>query len=133
MHFVTDELDGGPVILRAKVPVFANDSEDDITARVQTQEHAIYPLVISWFAQGRLKMRDNAARLDGRRLPPQVMRLTNNTPSAGLCLLAGWRHKCLSGLLFSLPLCYQFIVIFFWRSWTLTRNARHNHQAVSRE
>ncbi|EAA3702654.1 phosphoribosylglycinamide formyltransferase [Salmonella enterica subsp. enterica serovar Newport] len=71
VHFVTDELDGGPVILQAKVPVFADDSEDDITARVQTQEHAIYPLVISWFAQGRLKMRDNAAWLDGRRLPPQ--------------------------------------------------------------
>ncbi|HHC0305298.1 TPA: phosphoribosylglycinamide formyltransferase, partial [Salmonella enterica] len=50
---------------------FADDSEDDINARVQTQEHAIYPLVISWFAQGRLKMRDNAAWLDGRRLPPQ--------------------------------------------------------------
>ena len=46
MHFVTDELDGGPVILQAKVPVFAGDTEDDITARVQTQEHAIYPLVI---------------------------------------------------------------------------------------
>ncbi|VFS78625.1 Phosphoribosylglycinamide formyltransferase [Raoultella planticola] len=42
--FVTDELDGGPVILQAKVPVFAGDSEDEITARVQAQEHAIYPL-----------------------------------------------------------------------------------------
>ena len=63
MHFVTDELDGGPVILQAKVPVFAGDTEDDITARVQTQEHAIYPLVISWFADGRLKMHENAAWL----------------------------------------------------------------------
>ena len=61
VHFVTDELDGGPVILQAKVPVFAGDTEDDITARVQTQEHAIYPLVISWFADGRLKMHENAA------------------------------------------------------------------------
>ncbi|MFP1484055.1 hypothetical protein ACLB1S_22570 [Escherichia coli] len=43
----------------------------DITARVQTQEHAIYPLVISWFADGRLKMHENAAWLDGQRLPPQ--------------------------------------------------------------
>ena len=71
VHFVTDELDGGPVILQAKVPVFAGDTEDDITARVQTQEHAIYPLVISWFADGRLKMHENAAWLDGQRLPPQ--------------------------------------------------------------
>ncbi len=65
--FVTDELDGGPVILQAKVPVFAGDTEDDITARVQTQEHAIYPLVISWFADGRLKMHENAAWLDGQQ------------------------------------------------------------------
>ncbi|HCO5572517.1 TPA: phosphoribosylglycinamide formyltransferase [Escherichia fergusonii] len=71
VHFVTDELDGGPVILQARVPVFAGDTEDDVTARVQTQEHAIYPLVISWFVDGRLKMRDNAALLDGKRLPPQ--------------------------------------------------------------
>lgn len=71
VHFVTDELDGGPVILQAKVPVFAGDTEDDITARVQTREHAIYPLVISWFADGRLKMHENAAWLDGQRLPPQ--------------------------------------------------------------
>ncbi|QHM72023.1 phosphoribosylglycinamide formyltransferase [Mixta intestinalis] len=71
VHFVTDELDGGPVILQAKVPVFADDSEEDVTARVQHQEHAIYPLVISWFVDERLIMRDNAAWLDGQRLPAQ--------------------------------------------------------------
>ncbi|QKJ88189.1 Phosphoribosylglycinamide formyltransferase [Paramixta manurensis] len=71
VHFVTDELDGGPVILQAKVPVFPDDSEEDITARVQHQEHAIYPLVIGWFVEGRLQMRDNAAWLDGKKLPPQ--------------------------------------------------------------
>lgn len=61
VHFVTDELDGGPVILQAKVPVFDGDSEDDVTARVQAREHAIYPLVVGWFVDGRLQMRDNAA------------------------------------------------------------------------
>ncbi|WP_276642326.1 phosphoribosylglycinamide formyltransferase [Siccibacter turicensis] len=70
VHFVTDELDGGPVILQAKVPVFGGDDEADITARVQAQEHAIYPLVVSWFADGRLKMQDNAAWLDGQKLAP---------------------------------------------------------------
>ncbi len=88
---MTDELDGGPVILRAKVPVFANDSEDDITARVQTQEHAIYPLVISWFAQGRLKMRDNAPGWTGVVCRRKVMRLTNNMSSdrtASACRMA---------------------------------------------
>ncbi|EPC4044895.1 phosphoribosylglycinamide formyltransferase [Enterobacter mori] len=71
VHFVTDELDGGPVILQAKVPVFDGDNEDDVTERVQTQEHAIYPLVVSWFVEGRLEMRDGAAWLDGVKLPPQ--------------------------------------------------------------
>ena len=71
VHFVTDELDGGPVILQAKVPVFSGDSEDEVSARVQYQEHAIYPLVISWFVAGRLIMRDNAAWLDGKKLSPQ--------------------------------------------------------------
>lgn len=71
VHFVTDELDGGPVILQAKVPVFDGDNEDDVTERVQTLEHAIYPLVVSWFVEGRLEMRDGAAWLDGVKLPPQ--------------------------------------------------------------
>lgn len=71
VHFVTDQLDGGPVILQAKVPVFAEDTEEDVHARVQHQEHAIYPLVVSWFLEGRLAMRDDAAWLDGLKLPPE--------------------------------------------------------------
>lgn len=71
VHFVTEELDGGPVILQARVPVFAGDEEADITSRVQEQEHAIYPLVVNWFVNGRLEMRDNSAWLDGVKLPPQ--------------------------------------------------------------
>lgn len=71
VHFVTEELDGGPVILQARIPVFYGDDEAIITARVQHQEHAIYPLVINWFTEGRLEMRDNIAWLDGRALPPE--------------------------------------------------------------
>ncbi|WP_437613700.1 phosphoribosylglycinamide formyltransferase [Erwinia sp. V71] len=71
VHFVTEELDGGPVILQAKVPIFADDTEDEVVARVQHQEHAIYPLVISWFINGRLTMRDGAAWMDGAQLPPE--------------------------------------------------------------
>lgn len=71
VHFVTDELDGGPVILQATVPVFEGDNEDDVMARVQAQEHAIYPLVVSWFIAGRLAMHDNKAWFDGKRLPVQ--------------------------------------------------------------
>ncbi|ROR07004.1 phosphoribosylglycinamide formyltransferase [Erwinia sp. JUb26] len=71
VHFVTEELDGGPVILQAKVPVFSEDTEADVTARVQHQEHAIYPLVVSWFVEGRLAMRDDSAWLDGQPLPAE--------------------------------------------------------------
>ena len=71
VHFVTEQLDGGPVILQAKVPIFPGDDEDEVIERVQTQEHTIYPLVVSWFIEGRLSMRDNAAWLDGERLSAQ--------------------------------------------------------------
>lgn len=71
VHFVTDELDGGPVILQARVPIFAGDSEGEVTARVQHQEHRLYPLVIGWFVDGRLAMREGKAWLDGQPLPPQ--------------------------------------------------------------
>ncbi|CAG21254.1 phosphoribosylglycinamide formyltransferase [Photobacterium profundum] len=69
VHFVTEELDGGPVILQAKVPIFAEDTIEDITARVQLQEHRIYPLVTNWFLQQRLSMENDQAVLDGHVLP----------------------------------------------------------------
>lgn len=69
VHFVTEELDGGPVILQAKVPVFDGDSSDDLAARVHEQEHRIYPLVVKWFAAQRLSMQGEHAMLDGNTLP----------------------------------------------------------------
>ncbi len=69
VHFVTEELDGGPVILQAKVPVFAEDDAEILTERVQTQEHCIYPLVVNWFCCGRLALRDGQAWLDQQPLP----------------------------------------------------------------
>ncbi len=69
VHFVTEELDGGPVILQAKVPVFDGDNSDDLAARVHEQEHRIYPLVIKWFAEKRLSMQGDNAILDDNILP----------------------------------------------------------------
>ncbi|GDY27823.1 phosphoribosylglycinamide formyltransferase [Agarivorans sp. Toyoura001] len=69
VHFVTAELDGGPVVLQAKVPVFEEDSADDLADRVQVQEHAIYPLVVNWFIEQRLVMQGDYAELDGQQLP----------------------------------------------------------------
>ena len=68
VHFVTEELDGGPVILQAKVPVFEDDDAELLAGRVLTQEHAIYPMVCKWFAEDRLSMVDGQAVLDGKIL-----------------------------------------------------------------
>jgi phosphoribosylglycinamide formyltransferase-1 len=73
VHFVTRELDGGPVVLQARVPVCSGDDEATLAARVLRQEHRIYPEVVGWFARGRLRLADGAAWLDGRRLDVPVL------------------------------------------------------------
>ncbi|WP_354624771.1 phosphoribosylglycinamide formyltransferase [Psychromonas sp. MME2] len=69
VHFVTPELDSGPTVLQAKVPVFPEDEITDLAERVLTQEHLIYPLVVQWFITGRLSMINGQAVLDGNILP----------------------------------------------------------------
>lgn len=71
VHFVTEELDGGPVILQARVPVFEDDDAQSLAERVQVQEHAIYPLTVRWFCDGRAVMQQGKAYLDGVLLPAQ--------------------------------------------------------------
>lgn len=62
VHFVTSELDGGPVIEQARVPVLANDTAETLAARVLEQEHLLYPKVIGWFAEGKIKMEAGEAK-----------------------------------------------------------------------
>ena len=71
LHFVTDELDGGPLIAQARFPVSANDTAETLSEKVQAQEHRLYPQVLRWRAQQRLQMTDQGVELDGERLPPQ--------------------------------------------------------------
>ena len=66
VHFVTPELDGGPVILQAEVPVHPGDTPDDLAQRVHQQEHVIYPLVIRWFSENRLVLDGDTVQLDGQ-------------------------------------------------------------------
>ena len=68
VHFVTEELDGGPVVLQASVRVNDDDTPNSLAARVFEQEHRIYPKAVAWFAAGRLNMNNKAAELDGKRL-----------------------------------------------------------------
>jgi phosphoribosylglycinamide formyltransferase 1 len=69
VHFVTEELDGGPVVLQARVPIFEGDDEATVADRVHVQEHAIYPLAVRWFCEGRLVMQQDQVFLDGAPLP----------------------------------------------------------------
>ena len=71
IHFVNEKVDGGAIVLQAKVPIFPEDNITDIEDRVREQEIRFYPLVIKWFVEGRLRLIDNHAYLDGNRLPPQ--------------------------------------------------------------
>ncbi|MBE0508938.1 MAG: phosphoribosylglycinamide formyltransferase [Marinospirillum sp.] len=71
IHFVTEELDGGPLILQATVPVELDDDEATLAKRVQVKEHLLYPIVVRWFLQGRLQLLGNHPTLDGQPLPKQ--------------------------------------------------------------
>ncbi len=68
VHFVSAELDGGPVIAQAQVPVLAHDTAATLAERVRAKEHVIYPLVIDWYARGRLHLENGKAVLDGQAL-----------------------------------------------------------------
>jgi len=70
VHFVTEELDGGPIVVQRRVKVHADDDTSALAARVLQQEHQIYPLAISWFAAGRLRLAGDQAQLDGHNLAP---------------------------------------------------------------
>ena len=73
VHFVTPELDGGPLILQSRVPVKAGDTESTLAARVMATEHVIYPRVVGWIAEGRLAWNDGRPLLDGKPLVQPVV------------------------------------------------------------
>ncbi len=73
VHFVTPELDGGPVILQAKVEISADDTIESLAQKVHSQEHIAYPLVIKWFAQNKLALTNNKAWLDQNCLQHPVI------------------------------------------------------------
>ena len=65
VHFVTPELDAGPIILQSRIPVRPNDTPFTLAQRVHQCEHEIYPRAIAWFATGRLHLEASIAYLDG--------------------------------------------------------------------
>jgi phosphoribosylglycinamide formyltransferase-1 len=65
VHFVTAQLDHGPIVIQAAVPVRADDTPTTLAARVLAQEHRIYPQAIRWFAEGRLHNQHGRINLQG--------------------------------------------------------------------
>jgi phosphoribosylglycinamide formyltransferase-1 len=80
VHFVTEDLDAGPVILQAAVPVLPDDTPETLAARVLVQEHRIYPLAIRWLAEGRLQWAHGQVHLDGAPLPASGYRVRADAP-----------------------------------------------------
>ena len=78
VHFVTAELDGGPAIIQACVPIYPNDDAASLAKRVQVQEHIIYPLAVKWFAEGDLRMIGGKSVLKGEPLPPSGFQIRSD-------------------------------------------------------
>jgi len=82
VHFVTAEMDGGPVLLQARVPVRNDETPDTLAGRVLEQEHRMYPLAIQWFVDGRIFLDENGhISFDGNPLTqPKDLATENPLP-----------------------------------------------------
>ncbi|WP_461537870.1 phosphoribosylglycinamide formyltransferase [Spongorhabdus nitratireducens] len=87
VHFVTAELDGGPLVLQAKVALNPEEQESELGRRVQQQEYIIYPLCVQWFATGRLRLDGNTPILDGKPVSKEGLLLKSEL------LDEKWRHS----------------------------------------
>ncbi|MBN3560675.1 phosphoribosylglycinamide formyltransferase [Aliamphritea spongicola] len=76
VHFVTEELDGGPLAVQAAVDILPDDTADSLQQRVHTQEHKIYPLAVEWFCNDRLQLVSGQVQLDGSSLDSQGYQFT---------------------------------------------------------
>jgi len=73
VHFVTPDLDHGPIVVQAAVPVLPGDDEDRLAARVLEQEHRIYPEAIRWYLDGSLRFDGNRVTVSAGRSAPDAM------------------------------------------------------------
>jgi phosphoribosylglycinamide formyltransferase-1 len=63
VHLVDEQVDHGPVIAQAPVPVFEDDDEESLSQRILRQEHRIYPMAVRWFAEGRVSVEGRSVRI----------------------------------------------------------------------
>jgi len=72
VHLVTADMDAGPIVCQAAVPVLDGDTAETLAARVLTVEHKIYPLALKWLAEEKLHIADGKCRVDNARVPDGV-------------------------------------------------------------
>lgn len=77
IHFVTEELDGGPVIAQAEVRIDPDDTPESLAEKVQEKEHLLYPIVVRWFCEGRVQLGSDYVVFDGQPLN-QPLRLPDD-------------------------------------------------------
>lgn len=73
VHFVNTELDSGPILLQARLPVLPSDTVESLELRVKVKEHLIYPTAISWLAEGRIKLDNDQIYMDGKKMRGPVV------------------------------------------------------------
>lgn len=73
VHFVNTELDGGPVLLQARLPILASDTVESLELRIKTKEHIIYPTAIAWLAEGRIKLNGGEIYMDSKKITNPVI------------------------------------------------------------
>ena len=66
VHFVTPDVDGGPIVAQAEIPIRSDDDSESLAARVLAEEHRLLPQVVGWFCDGRLRLANGRALVDGR-------------------------------------------------------------------
>jgi len=71
VHFVTEDLDAGPIIAQTRCPVLDNDSVDSLKTKIQALEHVLYPQVVQWFVEDKIALQSNGVFFEGTLLPAE--------------------------------------------------------------
>ncbi|KWR90976.1 phosphoribosylglycinamide formyltransferase [Cupriavidus sp. IDO] len=84
VHFVTPELDHGPIVIQAALDVLPTDTPDTLAARLLECEHVIYPRAVQWFVEDRLHLQDGVVQVINPAEPQLLMAISAGTPAAGV-------------------------------------------------
>ncbi len=81
VHFVDEQADHGPILLQAAVPILPGDTEDTLHARIQRQEHRLYPYAVQLIAEGRVRVEGRRVLVDGAVVDPEAALANPDAPA----------------------------------------------------